>query len=61
MLFHRPIFIIEKMGTLFRYMAIAAPDRIECVPVSLGEMPRRSHPVASTPAFKEFVIISAVM
>ena len=61
MLFQRPIFMIEKIGTLLRYMAIAAPDRIEWVPISCVAIPRRLQPVASTPARREFVIIDDVM
>ena len=61
MLFQRPIFMMEKIGTLLRYMAMAAPDRMEWVPISWVEIPRRLQPVASTPARNEFVIIAEVM
>ena len=35
----RPIIMIENVGTLSRYIAIAAPDLIECVPMSSGLKP----------------------
>ena len=31
---HRPIIMIEKVGTPARYIAMAEPDRTECVPIS---------------------------
>ena len=36
---HRPISCIVSQGTPARYIAIAAPDRIECVPILSAFMP----------------------
>ena len=57
----RPISIMEKMGTPARYMAIAAPDRIECVPTSERWIPSFVSPIATTPSFRRFATISDVM
>ena len=43
----RPMSIMVKVGTLSRYITMAAPERIECVPVALGWKPRRSLPTFS--------------
>ena len=40
----RPIIMIVKVGTSARYIAIAAPDRTECVPMSSGLNPSLSSP-----------------
>ena len=45
---HRPIIMIEKVGTSARYIAMAAPDRIECVPISFPVNPNLSTPMSST-------------
>ena len=57
----QPISIIEKMGTLARYMAIAAPDRTECVPTSEQCIPSFVSPIAITPSLSRFATISEVM
>ncbi len=57
----RPISMIEKTGTPARYMAIAAPDRIECVPTSERSIPSFVSPMATTPSFSRFATISDVM
>ena len=45
---HRPIIMMEKVGTSARYIAMAAPDRMECVPISLPMKPNLSTPMSST-------------
>ena len=40
----RPIIMIENVGTSSRYIAIAAPDRMECVPMSSGLKPSLASP-----------------
>ena len=60
MLDHLPINIIEKIGTLGRYMAIAAPERIECVPISDRRMPSLVSPIVTTPLQHKSPIISPV-
>ncbi len=50
MLCQRPIIMIAKTGTFPRYMAIAAPDRMECVPISCVQMRSLSSPIATTPS-----------
>ena len=40
----RPIIMIVKVGTSARYIAIAAPDRTEWVPMSSGLNPSLSSP-----------------
>ncbi len=57
----RLISIMEKMGTPARYMAIAAPDRIECVPTSERWIPSFVSPIATTPSLRRFATISDVM
>ena len=57
----RPISMIEKTGTPARYMAIAAPDRIKCVPTSDRWMPSFVSPMATTPSLSRFATISDVM
>jgi hypothetical protein len=57
----RPISMIEKTGTPVRYMAIAAPDRIECVPTSERSISSFVSPMATTPSLSRFVTISDVM
>ena len=44
---HRPIIMIEKVGTPARYMAMAAPDRTEWVPMSSDSKPNLSSPTPS--------------
>ena len=57
----RPISIMEKMGTPARYMAIAAPDCIECVPTSEQWIPSFVSPIAIMPSFSRFATILEVM
>ena len=40
----RPIIIMEKVGTCAKYMCMAAPNRMEYLPISEGENPRTSSP-----------------
>ena len=44
---HRPIIMIVNVGTLARYMAMAEPDLMECVPISSGSKPRLSFPICA--------------
>ena len=44
---HLPIIMMEKVGTPSKYIAIADPDLIECVPISSFENPRRFSPMAA--------------
>ncbi len=57
----RPISMIEKIGTSATYMAIAAPERIECVPSSEGRMPSFVSPMATMSSLIRLDIISDVM
>ena len=57
---HLPIIIIVYTGTSPKYIAIAAPDRIECVPKSPGFSPRRSQPIELAAAFRAFTNSSEV-
>ena len=43
---HLPIIMIENVGTPSKYMAIAAPDRIEWVPMSSFGKPSLFSPIA---------------
>ncbi len=56
-----PSAIMEKMRTLARYMAIAAPDRIECVPTSERWIPSFFSPIVTMPSLRRFATISDVM
>ena len=51
---HRPIIMMEKVGTSARYIAMAAPERMECVPMSFPVNPSLSTPISST-AERSFV------
>jgi len=53
--------MIEKIGTPARYMAIATPDRIECVPISERWMPNFVSPIATTPSRMRLATISDAM
>ncbi len=53
--------MMEKIGTPARYMAIAAPDRIECVPISEQWMPNFVSPIATTPSRRRLATISDVI
>jgi hypothetical protein len=57
----RPISMIENIGTPARYMAIAAPEQIECILTSEWRMPSFALPMATTPSLIRFDIISNVM
>jgi hypothetical protein len=46
LLFHLPIIWIVSTFTPARYMAMAAPDLIECVPMSSALNPSRRLPIA---------------
>ena len=43
---HRPISMMVYTGTSSRYIAIAAPDLMECVPISEGSKPNLALPIA---------------
>ena len=58
---HLPIIMIVKTGHSPKYMAIAAPDLIEWVPMSLALTPSMSSPIAMTDALRESTISSDVM
>ncbi len=58
---HCPISMIEKIGTPARYMAIAAPDWIKCVPTSKWWMPSFVSPIATMPSLSRFETISDVL
>ena len=51
----RPISMMVKVGTLSRYIAIAALERMEWVPILLGWKPRQSLPTFSA-AEKSFLL-----
>ena len=53
--------MMEKIGTPARYMAIAAPDRIECVPISEQWMPNFVLLIATTPSRRRLATISDVI
>ena len=50
MLCQSPIIMIAKTGIPPRYMAIAAPDRMDCVPMSCVQMRSLSSTIATTPS-----------
>ena len=53
--------MMEKIGTPGRYMAIAALDLIECVPISERWMPNFVSPIVTTPSRRRLATISDVM
>ena len=53
---HRPMIMMVKVGTCARYIAMAAPERRECVPISVSAKPRASLPRVLTVHLKEFLI-----
>ncbi len=57
---HIPISMIEKIGTLERYMAITAPKQMDLVLISDRRMPSFILPIATTPSRHRSAIISAV-
>ncbi len=52
----RPIIMMRKTGQPPRNFAIAAPKRIECVPISLAAIWRVSSLIAKLPSFNTFVM-----
>jgi hypothetical protein len=52
----RPIITIRNMGHLPRNIAIAAPERMACVPISLAAMWRVSSPIAKMDVFDVVVL-----
>jgi hypothetical protein len=57
---HLPISMIEKTGTLARYMAIAAPERMDLVPIPDRRMPSFVSPIVTTPSRHKSAIISPI-
>ena len=53
---HRPIIMMVKVGTRAKCIAIAAPDLIECVPMSSRLKPRVSNPIAFTVTLRAFLM-----
>ena len=60
MLDHLLINMIEKIGTLERYMAIAAPEQIDVVPISDWWMPSLLSLIVTTLSWHKSAIISPV-
>ncbi len=60
MLDHLLINMIEKTGTPERYMAIAAPEQIDFVPISDWRMPSLVSPIVTTPSLHKSAIIFPV-
>ena len=58
---HLPIIMIVYIGHSPKYIAIAAPDLIECVTASGALMPSTSFPIDITAALSVFVISSEVI
>ena len=57
----RPMIWMAKTGTPPRYIAIAAPDRIECVPISFGSIRSFLVPKTDRPSRRASVISLLVM
>ncbi len=55
---HLPISMIEKTGTPARYIAIAAPERMDLVLISDLRIPSIVSPIATTPSRHKSAIIS---
>ena len=55
------IIMIRKTEQPLRYMAIAAPNRIECVPISFLAIWRVSSPIAKMASCNAFEICFDVM
>ncbi len=51
-LLHHPIIMIAKTGTPPRYIAIASPDGMECVPISCFLMQSFVPPIATTASWR---------
>jgi hypothetical protein len=60
MLDHLPISMIKKIGTPESYMAIAAPEQMDLVPISDRGMLSFVSPIATTLLWLKLAIISAV-
>jgi hypothetical protein len=58
---HRPMSMIEKLGTPARYIAIAAPLLIECFPISDCRIPSCFSPIVYTPSLMRVEIMSEVI
>ncbi len=58
---HRPMIMIEKIGTPVRYIAIAAPLLIKFVPISDHRIPSFVSPIVSTPPLMRVEIMSEVI
>jgi hypothetical protein len=58
---HLPISMIKKTGTPARYMAIAAPERMDLVPISDWRMPSFVSPIVTTPSWHKSAIVSPFM
>ncbi len=58
---HLPIIMMAKTGTPPRYIAIADPDRMECVPTSCFWILSFVSPKATTPSLSAVSIILLVM
>ncbi len=61
MLDHLLISMIEKTGTPARYIAIAAPERMDLVPISDLRIPSFVSPIATIPSWHKSAIISPVI
>ncbi len=61
MLDYLPISMVEKTGTPARYMAIAAPEHMDLVPISDRGMPSFVSPIVTTPLRHKLAIISPVI
>ncbi len=56
-LVHCPIIMMAKTGTPPRYIAIADPDLIECVPTLRALMHSADSPYAFTPSRRAFLTV----
>ena len=61
MLDQQPIIMIRKTGHPLRSIAMAAPERMECVPISFVAMWRESSLIAEMASCNAFVICFDVM
>ncbi len=61
MLDQRPASMIKKTGVPAKYIAMAAPDRIDFDPILDRLIPSVVSPIAITPSRIRFTIISDVM
>ena len=56
----RPMSMIVKTGHSPKYIAMAAPDLIECVPIWSFVMPSRCSPIATTASRRALITCSDV-